>query len=362
MKQIVANNNIDAIYPAMDTVITELKRNENEIGCKIISADLETVEVCLSKSKTYDKLKTVIKVPKIYNNLQINNFPVFGKPDVGYGSRGTKKIENVKSLKEYVANNSKSLICEYLGGEEYTVDCFTDRNGKLLFYAPRIRQRIMNGISVNTIPYREQNDEFAEIIKKISAEIKFRGAWFAQLKRNKSGELVLLEIAARFGGSSSLFRVKGVNFAQLTLFDAFDYDVSVLENDYSVELDRALDNKFKIGINYNEVFCDFDDCLVIENEKVNIELIAFLYQCFNEKKKITLLTRHINNIGNSLRKFRLDSVFDRIIHIDKEGSKSEYIDNRYSIFIDDSFAERAAVSEKLKIPVFSVDMIQCLIK
>jgi predicted ATP-grasp superfamily ATP-dependent carboligase len=362
VKEIVKKNKIDAIYPTMDMVIVELKKYEVDIGCKIISSDLETVELCLSKRKTYEKLKNVIKVPDLYCFTQVKYFPVFGKPDVGYGSREAKKINSQESLNDYIENNPNSLLCEYLQGDEFTVDCFTDRNGKLLFYSPRLRKRIMNGISVNTIPYSDQKEEFSSIIKKINETIKFRGAWFVQLKLNNENNLVLLEIAARLGGSSSLFRAKGVNFAQLTLFDAFDHDVSIIENNYSVELDRALDNIFKIDIQYNEVFCDFDDCLVIDNKYVNTELISFLYQCFNENKKLTLLTKHENKIEESLKKFRLYSIFDRIIHISYDKKKYEYIDNENSIFIDDSFTERKVVFDKLHVPVFGVDMVTCLIR
>jgi hypothetical protein len=361
IKEIVKNNKIDAIYAAMDAVIVELKKHEIDIGCKIVCSDLETVELCLSKKKTYERLKDIIKVPKLYHYSQVKEFPVFGKPDVGYGSRGVKKIENHEMLKEYINNNQNVLLCEYLSGEEYTVDCFTDRKGALLFYAPRIRKRIMNGISVNTVPYTGQNNEFEQIIKKINMEIKFRGAWFAQFKRNEQNELVLLEIVARFGGSSSLFRAKGINFAQLTLFDFFDYDVSIIENDYSVELDRALDNVFKIDIQYNEVFCDFDDCLVLDEKNVNTELVSFLYQCLNKNKKLTLLT-HKNDVKDTLKNFRLDSIFDRIIYIDaKKGIQIDHIDNIQSIFISDSFEKRKKVQKETRIPVFALDNIPMLL-
>jgi hypothetical protein len=220
----------------------------------------------------------------------------------------------------------------------------------------------MNGISVNTIPYNDYKNEFEPIIKKINQVIRFRGAWFAQLKRNEQNELVLLELATRFGGSSSLFRAKGINFAQLTLFDLFDYDVSIIENNYNVELDRALDNVFKIDIQYNEVFCDFDDCLIIDNKYVNTQLVSFLYQCFNENKKLTLLTRHKNDISDTLSKFRLNMLFDRIIKVTPDRKKYEYIDNKDSIFIDDSFAERQNMFIEKQIPVFSIDMVLCLLR
>ena len=54
------------------------------------------------------------------------------------------------------------------------------------------------------------------------------------MKKNSAGESVLLEVAARFGGSSALYRARGVNFAELSLWDALDHDVEILQNDYFV--------------------------------------------------------------------------------------------------------------------------------
>lgn len=362
IKKVVKDYNIDAIYPAMDAVITMLKRHEDEIGCKVVGSELETVETCLSKGKTYKVLDGVIKTPKVFTRDEVVQFPVFGKPDVGYGSRGVKKIDTAEALEEFALNDPTALLCEYLPGDEYTVDCFTDKNGTLLHYMPRVRQRVMNGISVNTIPFKETNDEFSRVVNAVNEKITFRGAWFVQVKRDVNGELTLLEIAARLGGSSSLSRAKGVNLAQLTLFDAFDTPVSVFENNFSVELDRALDTVFELGIDYDEVFCDFDDCLLIEERFVNTELIAFLYQSINRGKKLTLLTRHAKDIDETLRNFRLEGLFDRVLHITDGNKKSQYIDNKSSIFIDDSFAERADVSRLTGVPVFGVDMIKGLLR
>ena len=41
------------------------------------------------------------------------------------------------------------IICEYLPGEEVTIDCFTDKNRKLLFCNPRAADRILAGIDVH---------------------------------------------------------------------------------------------------------------------------------------------------------------------------------------------------------------------
>lgn len=365
MKRVVVANQISAIYPAMDSVIEILKKNEDYIGCKIISSCYQTTTICLSKSRTYELLSKIVKTPRTYKlDEEIRCFPIFVKPDIGYGSRGAKKINNKEELKLCLNSNLNTLICEYVPGKEYTVDCFTDFNGKLIVVKPRERCRVMNGISVNTKPVID-NGEFMEFAQKINDNIKFNGAWFFQVKRDSVGFLTLLEIASRFGGSSSLFRAKGINFALMSLYNAFDIPVSVIENDYEVEMDRALDNKYKINLSYNEVFVDFDDCIYLDGKNVNTSLIAFLYRCINNGIKITLLSKHdddkLDGLDGLLKKLRIQNLFDRIIHLNPTDNKYKYIDNKKSIFIDDSFSERQEVSQNCVIPVFGLDMVEVLL-
>lgn len=360
--RIVKERNIDAIYPTMDKVITIAKKHEEELGCKVISSPLKTTEICLSKKLTYKKLQGVIKIPKIYNpsNIKSRDLPVFAKPIVGYSARGTRKLNTLEEAKTFLKNKTDILVLEYLPGDEYTVDCFTDRHGKLLFSGARKRNRVSNGISVNTY-YVENQEEFKEITEKINTAVTFRGSWFYQVKRNKDGDLTLLEIASRLGGSSLLSKAIGVNFALLSLFDAFDYDVKVFSNNYSVVLDRALGSKYKTNITFDSVYCDYDDCLILEKRKINTELVKFLYKCISNGKKIFLLTKHENtDINDELKRFRLFELFDEIIHIKTTEDKARYINAPNPIFIDDSNTERLNVKKALNIPVFSPEMIDVL--
>jgi len=362
LAEIVKQNQIDAIYPTMDKVIWKLKTFEKELECVVISSPQETTAICLSKKRTYKKLIGTINVPKTYQNLgSINVFPVFVKPVIGYGTRGVFKADSIEDLKYFFAKNliSDYVVSGYLPGDEYTVDCFTDKNGRLLFYGPRIRQRIKNGISVNTKPITEDDTAFQEIAQSINNSLTMRGAWFFQVKRDSRGNLTLMEVAARLGGSSSIYRGRGVNFALLSVYDAFDIDVEIIENAFYIELDRALDNKYKLDLQFSIVYVDFDDCLII-NGKVNVQLLSFLYDCVNKGKKIILITKHEKNIHNSLAEYRLTNLFDEIIHISKKDNKVDYLSQSDSILIDDSFQERKNVHEILKIPVFSPDMVETL--
>lgn len=360
LAQIVKERKIDAIYPAMDLVIEVLKKHEKELGCIVIASSVKTTALCLSKKETYKTLSNTMQVPKLFEKKDIVEYPVFVKPDTGYGSRGAEKIHNKVELESAMQKNPNLLICEYISGEEFTVDCFTDKNKKLLYASARTRSRISNGISVHTKPVKD-NESYFNLAKKIHEIIDFRGAWFFQLKKNAEGELVLLEIASRLGGSSALFRSLGINFALLSLYDAFDIPVSILQNSFDIELDRALNNRYKTNIEFDEVYIDYDDCIFSNDTGFNTDIMKFLFQCKNINIKITLISKHDGNLEKKLESQGIKKLFDRIIHLKNNEKKSNYIDNTNAIFIDDSFAERKEIFENKSIPVFSIDMIEVLI-
>jgi len=354
VKGIVKKYNIDAIFPCMDVVITKLKNHENEIGCKILSSPIGTVEIASRKSLTYNYFRNLIRTPRIID-AKNPEFPLFSKPDIGASSRNTIKVEDELDLQYAIKKYPSNLLLEYLPGDEFTIDCFTDKLGKLLFVGPRKRARISNGISVGVKPVVDQKiNEIAEIINQ---SLHFQGAWFFQLKKDKNDEYCLLEIAARFGGSSVMNRISGVNFAYLTLLNEYG-DVSVFKNDYEVEVGRSLDIKTITNLDYDKVYLDFDDTLIV-NGLVNLDAIQFIYKCINRGVEVILITKHQKPIYDSLKKYRIDpNVFSKIIQIDRKDDKYEYIDSKKAIFIDDSFKELMNVRDHLNIPVISVENIK----
>lgn len=363
LERVVRDYRIDAIYPAMDAVAETINDLGPQLGVVVIGSRPEVTSLCASKTATYRELDGVVPVPQYYRELkEVRQFPVFIKPDRGYGSRNTLLARDADSADSFLTrfDTSSMLLVEYLPGEEWTIDCFSDRHGELCFHAARSRSRISNGISVHTKPSTEHQKQFEQWARAIHDKLCPRGAWFFQAKLAANGQPKLLEVAARLGGSSGLFRCQGVNFALLSAFDAFDMDVSIEPNTYRIEMDRALDNRYKLDFEYAHVFVDLDDCLIVRGQ-VNRQLVSFLHKAIAEGKRLTLITRHLRDPMITLREFRISELFDRIIHIrSKEEKKSAYIDVNNAIFIDDSHAERRDVARVHGVPVFAPDMIEAL--
>ena len=354
INQLIEDYSIDYIFPAHDSVVLKLAQNAEKINAVIVSSDVETCEIARSKKLSYEFLETTIKVPEVYNIDDEMKFPVFLKPDVGQGSKGTMKAASKKEIKDALDRDATLMILEYLTGDEYTVDCLSDAKGGLLYAQARKRHRTSNGISVNS--FVVDNDEFMPIAEKINSVIKFKGVWFFQLKRDVNGVLTLLEIAPRVAGTMAVSRMNGVNLPLLSLYIAQDTNIEVIDNKLNVEIDRALANKYKLDMIFDSVYVDFDDAVII-GESVNYLLVGFLYKMMNEGKRIILITKHSKNIHDTLSKYRIEKkLFDEIIHLKPTDEKSLYIVGK-AIFIDDSFSERLKVKRALNIPVFDVSEI-----
>lgn len=359
LNEVITEHAIDFVLPAHDSVVLKLAQHQESLRAVVVTSPASTCEVCRSKAKTYRMFAGIVPVPRIYEDHDPTEFPVFLKPDVGQGSRGVYKAANAQEVAFHTAHDPSLLKLEYLPGAEYTIDCFTDRRGDLLFAAGRERRRIQGGISVNSVEVHDPR--FLQLADSINRTLTFRGAWFFQVKARADDELVLMEIAPRIAGTMGLFRVDGVNFAQLSLFDRMGVEVEVMRNDLPLEVDRALAARFRLGFSYNSVYVDLDDTLIVQG-RVNTTLVAFLYQVRNERKRVILLSRHRHDVLLTLRAAAIsEHLFDEVRVIGDTAPKSEFIERSDAIFIDDSFAERLEVSRRLRIPVFSLDAVEGLL-
>jgi len=353
----IKTNKINAVFPTHDTVALFFAENAEKIKTKIIGANKESALICRDKKRTYETFKGEDFLPAIYESIE--KFPVFIKPREGQGTVGAKHIKNKEDIPLNI-DTKDFVICEYLPGEEYTVDCFTDRLGELKFVSCRSRDRLLAGISVAG-EIKTTTEEIQNIAQTINKKLNFLGLWYFQIKKDSNGKFKLLEISARVAGTMCLTRARCVNFPLLSVYTAIGLDIEILPNNYSVKMDRALISRYKIDFEYENVYFDFDDTLIIRC-KVNLNAIRFLYQCKNMNKRVILITKHIDDIYRSMEKYSIDkNLFSEIISIKEIEKKSYYIKYKNAIFIDNAYAERSDVAKNCGIPVFDVDGIEFLL-
>lgn len=359
----IDEKNIDYIFPAFDSVILALSKNRDKLHAELLTSPDEAVELCRSKSKTYARLTGCDFLPETYSSPEeITEYPVIIKPAESQGSQGFMILKSEDQLKyELSVRTDEQVICEYLPGEEYTIDCFTDRHGVLRYASCRNRHRIKNGISVNS-SLMEPDVRVREIAEIINKKMEFRGVWFFQLKKDRNGDYKLLECATRVAGTMCVERAAGINLPLLTVFDALGYDIDMPEQLTGVSVDRALHNVFKLDIEYDEVYMDFDDTVIV-HDRVNHTVIRFIYQCVENKIPVILLTRHETDIIADLKARRIaPELFDRIVCLPRSERKIDHVKpSEKALFVDDSFAERKSMHDAYGIITLGVDAVEALL-
>lgn len=358
LNELIEQEKIDCIFPAYDDAIVFLAEHQQELGARVISSPFSLCTIARSKARTYDALRGCVPIPHVFDAPDsVSEFPVFVKPDRGQGSHHAKMVCDELQLRSHLAVCPDPLILEYLPGAEYTVDCFSDRERGLLFIGVRQRIRVCNGISVCTRAVDYPGLE--AMARAVWDRLPFHGAWFFQAKLDVNGNPKLLEVAPRIAGAMALFRNQGINFPLLSIYEAYRVPIRIIRNNLNMILDKGFVNRFQVDLRYSQVYVDLDDTLILDGQ-INVDLVAFLYQCLNRNVQLILITSTVSNPAEVLAKHRLIGLFDEIIHVPRGEKKSAYIAPD-SIFIDDSFAERQDVFDHCHIPVFDCDMIESLL-
>lgn len=354
---------IDIIIPTHDDVALYFAKNRNQFSARILVSDARTAEICREKRLIYQEISDTQFCPIIYQSFDAvtkDDLPVFVKPNIGAGGKGAFCIKSINDV-EKMDCEEDYIIAEFLPGSELTVECFTNRNRELIFVGARSRDRIQMGIAFRSTRVRI-TDEIYQMAKMLNSRLSFLGAWYFQVKEDKEGHYKMLEISCRQAGTMTLYRHLGINFPMLGIFELMGRDTSYILNSGECQIERCLMTKFKYECNYENVYIDFDDTIVI-NGKICTVIISFLYQCVDKGKKIFLLTRHEGDLFDIMKKHRLsETLFDQIYHIGFDTTKTMFIQPQNSIFIDNSYQERKAVYDMYGIPVFDVDMVDMLLE
>jgi hypothetical protein len=293
--------------------------------------------------------------------------PIYVKPISGFGTQNHQVMKKLSDLEAFSNNYSDFIFTELLNGEEFTIECFTTHEHNLIYANPRKRTRVRMGTSLSfTRADFYIRTEFFEIANALSELFKITGPWYFQIKfsSNDSTSAIskILEVSTRLAGSSVWSRANGVNLSEIALWDYKKVNVSILENNSDIVLERELESKMSLVNNYSHVYIDLDNTILFDGV-INYWAIAFLIQEKNNRKKIHLITKSLEvNLNEFLTNIGILFLFDTVIHLKMSEEKSNFIAENNAIFIDDSFTERSKVNSSLGIPCFGPDVIPLMVK
>ena len=168
----------------------------------------------------------------------------------------------------------------------------------------------------------------------------------------------MLEIASRLSSSFSISRCLDINLPFLALKDFDNKEVDISYNKYEeIEIDQQFVAKYKLKINYDEIYVDFESCF---KENIDTTLMMYLYQCENKKIKINLLTENKENTFIYLNKKKISTNLFNIIETNKLNIKNIIKDNSILLSNDENL-KRDIRQNNEHYNCFSNNIIEALI-
>lgn len=342
-KDIIRRHQIDVVFPMWDPLVAIFSSWQMP-GTVFITPDAPTAQLLLSKRATYARLTGIVPVPRLFEPEDAAP-PLFAKPDKDSGSRGIMHVTTDWQLQTAVKEGL--LLCEYLPGREFTVDCVSDLDGSLLFANVRERSRIGRGIALATRAIAEP--AIQAHIRRIAEELRIRGPWFAQFRENAAGQPVLMEINARIAGSMTLTRLCGVNIPLISVF-LFTGEPVKIPRMRPVLINRCL-KSFVDEAPFESVVWDWDDTIIRKDGKPDPDVVACLHDLHNRGVRQFLLSKNAD-AADLMRRHQVPDFFvEKRVAEDKVAALSELlalhqIDARACALVNDSYTETFLIQER----------------
>ncbi len=172
------------------------------IGVRVVVSSPEAVAQCQDKHRFATVCAAMgFATPAEISDPATARYPVFVKPRCGQAGHGAMRIDSAEELGRRGYDPEQDVLQEYLADPEFTIDVFSDWDGRLVSAVPRERVRVAGGESVVGRPVRD--DELAEAAGRLVLALCLRA--HATVQAFRGPELIrFIEVNPRFGGGAAL--------------------------------------------------------------------------------------------------------------------------------------------------------------
>lgn len=221
-------------------ILAKHKKEFCEIGTSVIVSDIDFIEICNDKWKTFQFLNShEFDVPNTYISLSGAmdalktgkvQYPVMVKPRWGMGSIAVYQADNEEELdifynkikreiaQTYLKYESKQdmdkcvLIQEKLTGQEYGLDVINNLDGK--YVNTIVKKKIAMRSGETDCAMTVEEPLIVELGEKVARLSHHVANLDIDLFKTKEGKLYILEMNARFGGGYPFSHLAGVDLPQ----------------------------------------------------------------------------------------------------------------------------------------------------
>jgi carbamoyl-phosphate synthase large subunit len=220
LAELVQELGVSLVVPLTDLDMALLAERSDELGATVLLPELEVVERANDKYATHLFLEERgIGSPPAWLPEHLSGdlpFPVLVKPRRGFGSRNIFVANDRGELDFYLARTPvASFVEQVCRGEEFSIDVFSDLEGRCLNAIPRTMIESKGGESIKGMTIRD--DELIALGAQVSETMGVKGPATIQCFRMAPGRHEITDVNLRFGGGFPLPLAAGGGYPTLAL-------------------------------------------------------------------------------------------------------------------------------------------------
>jgi carbamoyl-phosphate synthase large subunit len=198
---------VSLVVPLTDLDMALLAERRDELGAIVLLPEPEVVERANDKFATHLFLEqrgfdspTAWLPERLSEDLP---FPVLVKPRRGFGSRNIFVANDRGELDFYLARTPvASFVQQVCHGEEFSIDVFSDLEGRCLNAIPRTMIESKGGESIKGMTVRDE--ELIALGSQVAETLGVKGPATIQCFRTAPGRHEITDVNLRFGGAFPL--------------------------------------------------------------------------------------------------------------------------------------------------------------
>ncbi len=220
LRRLVDAYDVRLIVPLTDLDQAILARARHELGALVLLPDADTVERLADKYQAHLLFEEHgIPSPPTWLPGELPPepaFPLLVKARAGFGSRHIYRSADRAELDFFLRYTPvDSIVQACLGGEEFSIDVFSDLEGRCLNAIPRTMIESKGGESIKGMTIKDET--LIEFGRFVSETLRLVGPANVQCFREPDGTHLVTDINPRFGGGFPLPLAAGGRYPELAL-------------------------------------------------------------------------------------------------------------------------------------------------
>jgi len=217
---LVAEHDVSLVVPLTDLDQAILSRSRGELGAAVLLPPPEVVAQMGDKylaHETFERIGIPSPPSWLPENLpQDIGFPVVVKAREGFGSRHIYRANDREELDFHLVHTPvPSFIQAWCLGEEFSIDVFSDFEGRCLNAIPRTMIESKGGESIKGVTIKDW--ELIDHGRRVAEALPIWGPANIQCFREPDGSLLVTDVNPRFGGAFPLPLAAGSRYPELAL-------------------------------------------------------------------------------------------------------------------------------------------------